>query len=174
MEISLEGDVMNLLKNTKKKGLTPIIATVLLLMLTIVAFGMAYVWLSKMQNNTQNTISNQVSQVAGQLGNYLNIISVYKDTSGNTVVVVKNTGNAAISANMLGNATLLIDGVPVQVTHPSGGLDPYATAKYITISYPFSKLTDQKMHTIKLVISGTALSEVHCGPLSSGATACNI
>ena len=164
---------MSVSMHNKRKGLTPIIATVLLLMLTIVAFGMAYLWLKNMQTSTQNAISEQVSDVQANLGNYLSIISVYKDSSsGNIVIVVKNTGNKPILVDLLKKASVLIDGVPVQVTPPSHALDGYASANYI-VNSPFTKLTDGNVHTIKLVIAGKSF-QVNCGPLSSDAQACNI
>ena len=48
-----------------KKGVTPIIATVLLLMMTVAAAGAAYLWMNSLQSQIQNEVERTANTVAG-------------------------------------------------------------------------------------------------------------
>ena len=46
-------------ENTSKKGITAVVAIVLLLMMTIAAAALAYAWISQMQKGAQGTGDEQ-------------------------------------------------------------------------------------------------------------------
>jgi len=84
-----------------KKGITPIIAVVLSLMMTVAAAGAAYFWMTTIQSRIQSQIGSQV--VGGATTQYgaLKIISTSCiNSSPNDVIniTIQNTGTQSISS----------------------------------------------------------------------------
>ena len=76
-----------------KKGITPVIAIVLLLMMTVASAGLAWMWLQSMQTSTQEQLTEQVKQIGA---NPFNVISVEK--SGTDIkMVLRNKDKASIA-----------------------------------------------------------------------------
>ena len=75
-----------------KKGVTAVVATVLLLMMTVAAAGLAYVWITEMQKNIQIGTETQYNNQQIQAEAKLSIDSAW-NTSGNISLVLRNTGS---------------------------------------------------------------------------------
>lgn len=75
-----------------RKGITPVIAIVLLLMMTVAAAGMAYVWVTGVQQETQNAVSESMRERTAQMGGGITIDAVYEDNNV-TTVAIRNTGS---------------------------------------------------------------------------------
>ncbi|GEM_PF-6539433 len=158
--------------NTKIKGLTPIIAIVLLLMMTVAAFGLAYIWLTSFQKQTQSEVQAVVKEKLSQLGTQLEILSVYYDsTNSRTVIVVYNNGKNIIPGDLLTNIVVLVDkkrisaGVSTSTTGdipPNGNFDVYINTNIFTSL----NLKDNKLHTIAIKMGDIEIS-YPCGPIPS-------
>jgi len=75
------------------KGITPVIAIVLLLMITIALIGFAYVWFQHTATGLTSNIGRQVNRTTTQMGESITITSFDTD---NRVVYVKNIGSSSI------------------------------------------------------------------------------
>ena len=156
-----------------RKGLTPIVTVVLLLMLAIVVFGTAFMWVTKMQQKSQTETSKQLNERTVVLSLNLDIISVYKDDNGNISIVIMNKGEKPIPGDWLNGSIIKIDNVITNAFHnPDVDVPPGGTATY-TSSYPFSSIADRKVHVIDINVKGRDIS-VTCGPLEPDANACEI
>jgi flagellin-like protein len=80
------------------KGISPIIATILLIVMTVAIAGLMYAWLSGMFSSLTQTTSGQVAQ-ATQITSF-NVPQVYIST-GNIYAILYNNGNVPISNNTL-------------------------------------------------------------------------
>ncbi len=85
-----------------KKGITPIIAIILLLMITIAVGGAMFYWLSRIQGQTQGAVesfqSNLFSHIASEVSiveaNYndtLEVVSIFLHNTGNTQIILDNS-----------------------------------------------------------------------------------
>ncbi len=92
----------------RSKGLTPIIAMVLLLMLAIAAGGILFAFSGKMQTAMQESVNKQALSQAEAAAMRLQIVSVYGDNTKFNILV-KNTGST--NWNITKYATVMIDGV---------------------------------------------------------------
>ncbi len=78
----------------KRKGITPVIALVLLLMMTVAAAGMAYVWFMDVQEETQSTVQESLSQRTDQMAGAIVIDLVYETGAAtSSEVLIRNTGS---------------------------------------------------------------------------------
>lgn len=103
-----------------RKGLTPIIAVVLLLMMTVAAAGLAYQFVIGTQTDVQDKVKNQLDTQLGASDIQWNVESG-KDTTvgatpGTMEFTIRNTGKGAIAANSM---TLYVDGIRLSATGPS-------------------------------------------------------
>ena len=135
----------------KRKGITPVIALVLLLMMTVAAAGMAYIWFQDVQQETQDTVSDSLAERTGQMAGAVSIDAVYEDADV-TQVAIRNTGSTTFAtavvvyagASPCGAATVnapqssvvvacagqaLADGIVIRAIPPQG------TAVSVTCDY---------------------------------------
>ncbi len=84
----------------KRKGITPVIALVLLLMMTVAAAGMAYIWFQDVQQETQDSVSDSLTQRTDQMAGAVVIDAVYEDTNV-AQVAVRNTGSVTFSTDVI-------------------------------------------------------------------------
>lgn len=100
------------------KGITPVIAIILLLLITISMVGFAFIWFQRVQgtitNETETQLNNQFNQQAQK-------ISI--DNAHLTQVVIRNIGTATIQ----GSAISVYLGGVVQTSPCSGSVAPGAT-----------------------------------------------
>ena len=163
------------------KGVTPVIATVLLITISVAATGTAYTFIMNAQQSAKDSYEDRFSQREIERRTDLNIEHIYEESStGNALLVVRNTGSLTqqIETPESGKFwTLIVDGRPVNgdgtswnyVDNSKDSLDevnlnPQATISInSTVEFPN---TGEK--TFK--ISGKYGSEdsIICGPAPSG------
>jgi len=80
------------------KGISPIIATILLIVMTVAIAGLMYAWLSGMFSSLTQSTSNQVNQVTHTVS--FSISNMYV-SNGNIYAVIYNSGNVPINNNTL-------------------------------------------------------------------------
>ncbi len=140
-----------------RKGLTPIIAMVLLLMLAIAAGGMLFVFATKIQGTMQRQVEEDVVRQTFAQRMSLSIVSVYNGTGtsypGNIAVLVRNVGAVTID-DITKYVNLLVDGKPVEYKVEKGKtqLEPYDTAILVTTTETFPD--KNVIFEIKLDIGG--------------------
>ena len=108
---------------SKRKGITPVIAIVLLLMMTVAAAGMAYVWIMSLQEDIAASTNEDLKNLQTQKNARLGIEAVRNNTDattnpagnaqGNLAFIVKNAGTYTFSATEVGNIKIYVDGVDV-------------------------------------------------------------
>ena len=119
--------MMNNYIKTNKKGITPIIAIVLLLMMTVGAFGLTAVWVTETQEQMQNETTQQFLDTARKTSSSLSIVSIYND-AGKIVVVAKNTGRYPF--NDVSDLTVYVGGRYVSMSwFGSGEINPGKTVR---------------------------------------------
>jgi len=80
------------------KGISPIIATILLIVMTVAIAGLMYAWLSGMFSSLTGSTSQQVIQVL-QTPSF-SVAQIYV-SSGNIYAILYNNGNVPINNNTL-------------------------------------------------------------------------
>ncbi|VVB80760.1 Uncharacterised protein [uncultured archaeon] len=125
-----------------RKGITPIIATSLLILITVVTAAASFFWISSVQTTIENKVGNVISDSVTGCSR-INLISMMGDE-----IVVQNTG-----CDTINNVTLLIDGVLTNYDL-STPLSPGSSA---VISY--SALTVNQDHCVKLLLSSGVTSQ---------------
>lgn len=83
---------MNPLKIMNRKGVTPVIAVVLLMTISVAATGAAYTFIMNTQENVADSFSDRWSQREIRQKTDLNIEHIYKGSNGYAILVVRNTG----------------------------------------------------------------------------------
>ena len=79
------------------KGITPIIAVILLLLMTVAAGAATMFWFSKLQSAIQTQTETQISQMVGRMAVQFKIIDWYADTNNNYInVTISNIGTSPI------------------------------------------------------------------------------
>ncbi|VVB80761.1 Repeat domain in Vibrio, Colwellia, Bradyrhizobium and Shewanella [uncultured archaeon] len=121
-----------------RKGITPIIATTLLILITIVTAALAFLWITSVQVRLEES-----TRIGGISCSSIRLISM----RGNEIVV-QNTG-----CDTLNNITLLIDGILTDYDLSA----PLAPGDSGIIS--FSSLTANREHCIKLVLRSGSVTQ---------------
>jgi flagellin-like protein len=78
------------------KGITPVIAIVLLLMITISMVGFAFIWFSRMMETTTNQTSSALQNQLSQQSKKIKIDNI--DPAG-SIAYVRNIGSASIQTS---------------------------------------------------------------------------
>jgi|GEM_PF-3304918 len=94
-----------------KRSITPIIAIVLLLLLTVAIATVTFFWISSMQVRIQQSPSGTVSSITTHGKDQLKVISVNKDQ-----LVLQSS-----SDELINDTIILIDGNPINVNHTQSG-----------------------------------------------------
>jgi len=83
-----------------KKGISPIIAIILLLMMTVAVAGAAFFWLTRIQNELQGGTSAATTRTFTQLATSIDVIdadyNLVSATQENLSIFFHNTGNTKI------------------------------------------------------------------------------
>lgn len=77
------------------KGITPIIAIMLLLMITIAMIGFAYLWFTRISQNAMNRTENIMEQNRENLGKTIQIDNAIG--AADSMVFIRNTGSFPIN-----------------------------------------------------------------------------
>ncbi|VVB75376.1 Concanavalin A-like lectin/glucanases superfamily protein [Candidatus Tiddalikarchaeum anstoanum] len=125
-----------------RKAITPIIATALLILMTVVSVGASFFWITGVGSSLEEQTGGVIESAGNSGCSRLTIISMRGDN-----VVVQNTG-----CDIINNVTLLIDGVLT-----SYGLSaPLAPGDTSIIT--FNSLSTGKDHCIKLSLGSSSVS----------------
>jgi len=81
---------------TSSKGLTPVIATVLLMTISIAAAASAYTFITQAQKQAANNFEQNLNQQQLRDKSDLNIEYVYNSTGNFTIMTVRNTGSISL------------------------------------------------------------------------------
>lgn len=86
------------------KGITPVIAIILLLMITIAMVGFAFVWFSGVMGTITNQTGATLSEEQRQIATNIRIANAYSNLSGtvrNVLITFTNTGTQSVKASEL-------------------------------------------------------------------------
>lgn len=93
---------MRVLVNYNRKGITPIIAVILLLLMTVVASTAAYFWMVNVQTNIQQNVESSIQgSFTSDLTQFTIVSSTCEATPDNITVVLLNAGSVDIDAGDL-------------------------------------------------------------------------
>ncbi|MCD6215800.1 MAG: hypothetical protein J7J92_01855 [Candidatus Aenigmarchaeota archaeon] len=109
-----------------KKGITPVIAIVLLLLITIALVGFAYVWFNRIALGIGGSIENQSTQQTRQMGQRVRIESC---SGGNATI--RNSGTETFNIDT--DLVFLVNNVADSSPGCSGDLAPGAVATCNTL-----------------------------------------
>ena len=137
-----------------KKGITPIISTVLLLMLVVAILGLTYVFISGTTQETQEEVSAQLKDTTTNAKAEISIDTVWND-SGNISFVLRNTGSYSFSAEEVNQIQAYFDGTPMTIdtiseafaegnTKTFNSTTAYAVDKIVKIIAPKGFYTTKK------------------------------
>ena len=83
------------------KGITPVIAIILLLMITIAMVGFAFIWFSGIMESMTNQTGASISEEQRQMAINIQLINAYANPGGDVLVSFRNSGSQEIKANEL-------------------------------------------------------------------------
>ena len=116
----------------KRKAITPIIAIVLILMMTVAVFALVFIWLIATQDDLQESVSSDIKIVQEKVSSCLSIEQTYGD-----ILYVRNCGDGVVENTSL---TLYVDGKPAKHSMSPASLsdgslgvlkiDPYENITY--------------------------------------------
>ncbi len=105
------------------KGLSPLIAVVLLIAISVLVASLIATWITSLTKEQQTTISNRSEEITGCAGHDIRIEDVYLDFITNrSRVTVRNTGQvdgkiiSAIMTNQQGVNSTLNTSLPLTIT----------------------------------------------------------
>lgn len=99
------------------KGITPVVATVLLMTITVAATASAFTFMTGIQNDFMQNTEDRISDREREAQSDINIETAYNSTDGYIIANVRNTGEITlIIENDQGNRVwnLYVDGVPTE------------------------------------------------------------
>jgi flagellin-like protein len=91
------------------RGITPIIAIILLLLMAVAAAGAAYLWITLMQSTIAGETQSGLEANIAQMQRQLTIPSVWNQTGNHICLIVKNSGTEAYTAAQLKDITVYIE-----------------------------------------------------------------
>jgi flagellin-like protein len=114
-----------------KKGITPVIAIILLLLITISMVGFAFVWFSRLQGSIQDSVTNKTDSQINAMGKTV-VIDLASNSTGS--IAIRNSGTSTINA---AEYKLYVAGVD-RTTSCSGPIVPGATVVCSTTYCPMN------------------------------------
>ena len=146
----------------KRKGITPIIAIVLLLMMTVAAFGLTFVWVQETQSEIQESISQDITDITDKNSATFNIESIYNTTAGKIEIILRNTGRYTFKD--LGAFSIYVDGqFKTTYTNDITEFEPQSIGT-LTSTDNWSDFDDSKTHSIKIVSPMSTETAYTCVP----------
>lgn len=117
----------------KSKGVSAVIAVIMMLMITVALAGMAYVWFTGVFTGVTTSVGNQTEQTTAALGTKFVIETAVGSAATATVTtVIRNTGTESLDLSALG---AYVADVPATCTSGcSGTLAPGTKSSSITIT----------------------------------------
>ncbi len=132
-----------------RKGLTPIIAIVLLLMITVGVAGSAFYWITTLQSRSQGAINTKTTQTIDGAKN-LKIISAKCSGEWVNVTIINgdNIINEGKSALTLTYSNKVITTSLKQLNYSLNNNE------IITINYSITSITPNKSYGVKITLPG--------------------
>lgn len=138
------------------KGISTILAMILIVIIVVALIGMTYTFAVGLFSSTATTTENQTAQITGNMGKTIAVVSARcvagTGTAGSYSVVVRNTGNAAITANEIavtadGALLTLSSPAPLPVgntvQYTSVGMAVTATTHNLVVSSPAGNVEEK-------------------------------
>ncbi len=160
---------------TTKKGLTPVLSMVLLLMIAVAAVGIMYGFVMKLQKGTQSNIQKQTGamqqKIQQQINTQFDIESVFKTSDNHIGISLRNTGSSEICFKDL---TVYVNGVPttgvVKVSPATDCVTPGQIMILNVTAYPFPALG--QTDNIKIASTAGTSATYTCSITETGQTSC--
>lgn len=114
-----------------KKGITPVIAMILLILIVVALGGVFAAWTTRTWQGVQEKGGEQVEQISGQMTKSVTIDNINCDDG---LVYMKNTGSANVTSDDVGiyiNDTLITDS-DLDYSPTNIGSDKLMTINYTT------------------------------------------
>ncbi len=80
------------------KGITPVIAIILLMMVTIAMVGFTYIWMKRVFSTTANSTSEQINSEQAKIAQRISIIKASNSTGE---ITIRNIGSQSIETSKL-------------------------------------------------------------------------
>ncbi len=109
--------------NISRKGITPVVATVLLITISVAATASAYTFITKTQKQVGESFEQDLNQEERRMQSDINIEYAYNSTGRFVFMNVRNTGSVTLPVNKSGRKylTLYADGRPVSSSAGDNG-----------------------------------------------------
>ncbi len=107
------------------RGITPVIAIILLLLMTVAAAGAAYIWISRVQEQISSQTSTGLEAQLREMYARLAIDSIWNQSS-QVCLTIRNRGTESVSEDDLNSTAVYVGGSAVDWRYESfssGGLD---------------------------------------------------
>ena len=154
-----------------RKGITPVIAIVLLLMMTVAAAGMAWVFLQNMINQGQESTTEQFKGLTESATAQIKIISVWKGQNGEIKFTVQNSGSYTYTSTEQDQFKFYLDGAPETTTSRCGIAEPGTTCDVTFAGNTFPTATTQTKVIRVVPPKGNAVT-YSCSIEEAGQTYC--
>ncbi|MFH1424953.1 MAG: archaellin/type IV pilin N-terminal domain-containing protein [archaeon] len=141
-----------------RRGITPIISVILLLMMTIAIAGLAYTWLQGLQTTIEESTENTTTRMLGEMNVELRLDGASgSPISGsgycNATVYVRNKGTErADNLQLYVNDLMVVGG---NIT----SLSPGSTVSWAYVNSSTLNVTNNTFHKFKIVSDETEASE---------------
>jgi flagellin-like protein len=132
------------------KGVSAIIAVVLILMITVALAAMSYVWFTNVFQTLSESGTSSIAKTTGQLQASFTIESARYLSGNNTSVSLRNTGVTSLD---LSKVAFYLKGIPAPVT-----------------TGPTGTLTEGQFTTTAFVLSNVTTGAICPGPTTLTAT----
>ncbi len=143
-----------------RKGITPVLSIVLLVLIMVGIVGAAYVFIKSAQEEAQSQSSESLAKTAKSVSLLMSIESIWDPVSddGNFTVQVRVQGSGTFTSDILDTATAYVDDVPITVyNNNSGDLEPGDTGRFIIAE----NLTDVRGKNLRITFSsGSTINKI--------------
>ena len=120
----------------KSKGVTPVVATVLLVFIAVTAVGSAAVFLEGTISGVQEGAESQLEREERIDNSDLRIQNGFNDTNGDLNLVVRNSGSVTLPINESGDTlfSIFVNNRPNSVWTVTGGEDEINPNQLVTLN----------------------------------------
>jgi flagellin-like protein len=126
-----------------QKGISPVIATILLLLITVAIVGIGFTFFSRMQQTTQESVEKETQQKTAAMS-----FTFLIDSISQNIVYIRNTGARSIT-----DLSFYADGAPVGYTGPAA-LEPGSVGTYTLNPAQFNAFAGQNVDLTTVGSSG--------------------
>ena len=159
---------------SKRKGITPVIAIVLLLMMTVAAAGMAYVWIMSLQEDIEEQANEGIRKQQTDASAVIAIESVWEDSvTGNIFFMLRNSGTHTFTTAQVSQFGYYIDGAPATPATicTAVNLNAQGTTCQVETATPFPAAAGDKVQiSVKSPVGRS--TEYSCRLKMAGDTSC--